>query len=628
MKQSTKRLKIAAFVLTLLLVLPFSFGISAADESDFTITITSTDTYQLDASHQFSAYQVFSGTINPTTKTLADIDWGEGINGFRLVQALKASDITVPAAAVTADGSPNGDDKTGKTTTLKELFKNIPAFVENPTTAAEKTASKAAAQAVADILKTYYNTDLAGRNELTGDSQAIQVFADIIGSAPQVLKIPTAVSSYQEGNYVITISKSKAGYYFVKETGSNIGAGQAKTRYLMRVSAPGIVTPVKTDVPTLTKKVYDGTAWNNVADYAIGENIQYSLTGTLPGDYDKYNEYTYQFKDTLPAGITYKDIASIKIYTYGDDGKGTETVYTLTEQQVTANAQIIKPADNNNVLSVDLSDLKELDTKINDFALNRYARIEIIYNAALNAKAVVGGAGNANSAVLVYSNDPNTQAVGETAQRTGTTIADKATVFTYQLDVTKKNGKSQDTMEGVTFKLGKTAATGGYVWAKGTFDQATSTLTISEWVNSIDDAIELTSGKDGHFIIKGLDQGSYCLQETKTLDGFELIKAPIPFTMTATLTGNADTEAHALTALALAAGENTDGVFSVNSDAANIVTGLVSATVFNMPGAALPRTGGMGTIIFYTAGSLLILGAVLFLFLAHTKRKANNAESK
>ena len=101
-----------------------------------------------------------------------------------------------------------------------------------------------------------------------------------------------------------------------------------------------------------------------------------------------------------------------------------------------------------------------------------------------------------------------------------------------------------------------------------------------------------TSGK---FDIKGLDVGTYTLEETTVPTGY--VKCD-------NITVRIGTT-HA----------ETSGVGQVTLNSTN-----QNNTVENLTGATLPETGGMGTTIFYVLGTILVLGAGVLLI---TRRRMN-----
>ena len=78
---------------------------------------------------------------------------------------------------------------------------------------------------------------------------------------------------------------------------------------------------VKTDAPTVEKKVLEddkynqdggySTGYNDVADYNMGDAVYFHLIGSVP-DMSRYDTYKYIFHDTLSAGLTLNE-DSIKV---------------------------------------------------------------------------------------------------------------------------------------------------------------------------------------------------------------------------------------------------------------------------------------------------------------------------
>ena len=108
----------------------------------------------------------------------------------------------------------------------------------------------------------------------------------------------------------------------------------------------------------------------------------------------------------------------------------------------------------------------------------------------------------------------------------------------------------------------------------------------------------------GSAVIRGLDDATdYYLYETKAPEGFNLLKEPVQFKITAKY--NADGSAL------------SDGNPTVTIGAGEPSTKL-STDVVNKAGAELPSTGGVGTTVFYVVGGLLVAVAVVLLV---TKKK-------
>ncbi|MGN0115488.1 MAG: prealbumin-like fold domain-containing protein, partial [Acutalibacteraceae bacterium] len=187
--------------------------------------------------------------------------------------------------------------------------------------------------------------------------------------------------------------------------------------------------------------------------------------------------------------------------------------------------------------------------------------------------------------------NPNKDADGNQVVSTGKTAKDYVIVFTYKVVVNKKDD-SGNALAGATFEL--------YKKISGSDELVPVTGTINT---------------DGDvFTFSGLDDGDYVLKETVAPANYTPI-ADIEFTVAAT---------HAPDTLVLTAlsGDVTTGEATF---AADVAAGSLSTDIINILGASLPETGGMGTVLFYVLGSLLVLGAGVLLVV---RIRANRSASK
>lgn len=113
---------------------------------------------------------------------------------------------------------------------------------------------------------------------------------------------------------------------------------------------------------------------------------------------------------------------------------------------------------------------------------------------------------------------------------------------------------------------------------------------------------ELTVQDDGTLFFDGLGAGTYTITETEAPAGYTKAN---PFTVTITFHDPADATDGRWTATG--ATKDSEGYFVVD--------------VINVAGNTLPSTGGIGTTIFYIAGSILVLAAAILLI---TKRRMSN----
>lgn len=380
------------------------------------------------------------------------------------------------------------------------------------------------------------------------------------------LQNPTVSNPDVGANSSYTFKDLKAGYYLVKDVDKsqkNTKNG-AYTLFVLQVVGDA-TAETKLDVPTVVKKVQDtndstGTTsdWQDSADYDIGDEVPYQITGFMPSNIDKYTTYKYVFTDMMSKGLTYTaKNATIKI--------GDTDVTSNFKEEVTTNK------DGSTTVTWSCEDLKG----INGVTLTADSKVAVNYKCTLNQDAVIGSAGNPNTVNLTFSNNPNKGGEGET----DTTPDDKNIVFTYKAVVNKVD-QDKNSLAGAAFKLEKKKSDGSYTTVK-----------------------EFTAGTETSFEFKGLDDGGYKLTETTTPAGYNTIQ-PIEFTISA----EHDKEADKPTLISLS-GNATSGeaTFTEDKDAGSLTTDVV-----NNQGINLPTTGGMGTRVLYAGGAAMILvGAMI-----------------
>ena len=416
----------------------------------------------------------------------------------------------------------------------------------------------------------------------------------------------SAGSATATADGTVTITNLPDGYYLIVDTSTGtVGdTNDVYAEYIVKLAGKSVSVKDKSDVPTVEKKLkdYDGSAesaWNDAADYNIGDSIPFQITGTLPGNYASYSKYYYKFTDT-PTNLTITR-STVKVMA----GEKDITSYaTITINSTTG------------VMTVEFDDLKDSNkANITDAS----TKIVLTYNAVLANTAVIGLDGNPNKVDLTFSNNPNKGGEGDTSK----TPEDEVLVFTYELDVTKVDGANASTkLKDAQFVL--KAVDGKNV---GKYVKLDANGKISGWLETKPTAIAspesitaaaelgvLISDTNGLVKITGLDAGKYELEEIKAPTGYNLLSSPISLEIIATQSnlnnykedGGAANAAAVLTALKIKVGEGTatDGTLS---------SGIVGTTVENNSGASLPETGGIGTTIFYVLGSILVLGAVILL---------------
>ena len=188
---------------------------------------------------------------------LSDVQWGNGIDSTAFLAALKAD------------------------TTCGSLFTNC--------------------------------TDAAAVAKVLGDNNTNTALANAVAKLAYANKTGTGTALTSGENTLAD------GYYLIVDTTANVGEGGAYNTALLEVVGNINIT-VKTDAPTVEKKVLEddkykqdggyGQGYNDVADYNMGDAVSFHLIGSVP-DMSLYDTYKYIFHDTLSDGLSLNDASSM-----------------------------------------------------------------------------------------------------------------------------------------------------------------------------------------------------------------------------------------------------------------------------------------------------------------------------
>lgn len=580
--------KLFALILALMMVVSIAMPVMAADGNGHTITIEN-----VPASYSYEAYQIFAGNVamidtdgnkDADKPSLTEVEWGKHVNANK---AVTFTGVTGTMNLLEALQSPVVNPAS------YHLYKDL-SFTD--------VTSDACAAAIAEAL-----------SKNSTESNGL-VFADIVANYFNE-ELPTE-SKAANGNHVI--SGLADGYYLVKDVTENLPENTVRSLFLLRLVEDARATP-KISTVSIDKKLTESGTPSDYSDKNIGDEVEFEIRATLPGRFEEYDSFYLALEDTMTEGLELIE--------------GTITVSTV-------NNAAIKPLDKNlynltaepHYIKVEFEDLKDLVAN-NEYTVTSNTIIMLKYKAVVTEDAVLGYTApseteaekaNSNTVTLVFSNDPHSDSKGE--------IEDKVYVYTFGLDVTKKDGTTHSVLSGAEFVLYR-ARQGGYQYAiydgNGVVTGWTATVPkdkVIEYRQASDankqtaleallgymntgreeedfitmQDITVTSEDDGKIFIKGLDTDYYFLLETKAPEGYTLDSTPKEFNV------SAEYENGILKNLILRPNGAEESYF-------NTANGTVSMDFINNPGNTLPETGGIGTTLFYVFGGVMAVGALILL---------------
>ena len=377
-------------------------------------------------------------------------------------------------------------------------------------------------------------------------------------------------SSKNDGEFVITDNSGKfsnltLGYYLVD---SDMGAlcGLTTTNRNASINA-------KNGVPTLDKQVQEDSTnqWGGQNNADIGQTVNFRTTINVHAGAENY-----VLHDVMSEGLTF-DPASV-------------TVTVVTDETGPDGSTVA--ATNYTVVTTGITDSCTFEVHFNkDFtdSLETNDKIIVHYSAMLNRHAVVTDAGNPNESWLEF---------GEGHE----TTHDTTKTYTYSFNIVKTDSQNI-LIDGAKFRIyshateyevevdGEKVSTEIAVVPLMEADNVTPVLDengnpIYRRARADETGFDIVVN-DGIVTIVGFDNGTYYLEETAAPDGYNKLTARQRFIIA---DGNLDATFN-------------NGVYSSGS----------GVHVVNKTGSMLPETGGMGTVLFLTFGTFVVLATGVLL---------------
>lgn len=419
-----------------------------------------------------------------------------------------------------------------------------------------------------------------------------EIEAGIMGGTIHLSPVPltvsgktASVSGLTMGVYLVTATGGTAVYRptvaMITPEESNGSWTIAENAQVGLKSSPVSLVKTITAVNGASDKVEPKDGKRAVA--GIGDTVSYKLEVDVPEYPSQSVSRIFTITDTMPAGLTLQTDGIKVVDQAGDEITIPTGLITATERTLTIN--------------LDNSDLITGKTKL-----------VVTYDAQLNTSATIGREGNVNTAALTYTNNPygtvpaDTDFAAKARAVSGSdntkTFMDTATVYTFGIEVAKVAKGTKTGLQGAVFelKLKDTMRKIGFTGSGGTYTKAA------------DGTAALTTGTDGKLTLKGLAPGTYKLKETKAPAGYVLSAGETEITIADTdFNGIPDSKEQ----------PTTDTTTTQTTEKDN---GLVSITVENTKGFTLPRTGGIGTVLFSMIGIVLMGSGVLLVAVFLRKR--------
>ena len=358
-----------------------------------------------------------------------------------------------------------------------------------------------------------------------------------------------------------------------------------------------ITIKITNERPDLKKEVQkkNNGPWGRDADYSIEDEIPYKITVNVPNNITKLKTFTVT--DT-PTNVK-DNLSSIKITCDG--------------------TPVVVEAYSTEALGADGFTIKFTPAQMEAY---KGKQLVITYNATLKDTAFNTTAGNRNTAKLEYSknitpnttDDPDNPNKGKEEGKN--TIENSTVVYTFAVKIEKTGEDGTTPLKDVKFDLYQEvdAETTGAI----TGASVPAGLDNAKFWKKID---TLTTDASGIATHNGLSNGTYYLVETKTNDGYNLLKKPIKVILNVQYTTITKTESAWV--------EDTNGQKQVKSEitettftSADSTTqqGIKVQKVINKKGFTLPTTGGIGTFVFTFAGIAMMAAAVILLITGKKKK--------
>lgn len=415
--------------------------------------------------------------------------------------------------------------------------------------------------AIKDIYLSYDATTGVWTWVEDADAQAFAQLALAYAETNDIKAVASKKSN--KDNEVVKFEELELGYYLVDSTAGalcNLTTTHAETTIAEKNAVPSVDKTVEED----SNGVYGD---NNTAD--MNQEVNFKTTINV-----ETGAENYVLVDVMSAGLKLNETSFVLKHADGTEvPTDAYDIYTTGDKlnvnfdNKAAVATFVIEFNNEYMASL-RNETEEGDTQIDE------RDIIVEYSAVVTKDAVVELEGNPNETWLEYGDNNESN-------------KDITRTYTLSFDVIKIDAQGGD-LTGAEFELHTSATENSPISFVELTDEEGNVIGYRKATSA--DTVTTTIIKVGSANIEGLDAATYYLEETKAPEGYNKLTSRITVVVGTTMNGT--------TINAVVEGTNDQIVTYANDD----------VTIKNFTGALLPSTGGMGTVLFVTIGSIMVMG--------------------
>lgn len=424
----------------------------------------------------------------------------------------------------------------------------------------------------------------------------------------------TALASVEATDSELLFSNLAFGYYFLTSTlgaSVTINSNTPDVEVIDKNQGPSWDVDTNEEDEGVGKVILSDsnktyTPYTTENSVNVGDTVNFKI-GVNTTNYNGENKILeYFINDTLGKGFEI-DKTSLTV-SIG------ETELTKVEADPALNEYTVKFDDANNKLRITIPWYDAVTEAFASESANN--QIYVTYSATLkdNASTVYGGLGNKNTATFDYRDDsdtPNDPTGPDPDAPYHESDERETTTYTFALGFLKIDGKTKEKLANAEFKIKN--ADGKYLVAAS---EGNGVYLYTGVADTAANGTTFVTTADGKILVKGVAEGTYTVIETKAPNGYNKLTGEKQITASI---ASATTYSTTYTTYYDANGNVVD---EAAEDGKTVVrtyeVNAAELVVENNKGIVLPDTGGIGTKLFYLAGGILVIGAVVLVI---TKRR-------